>query len=96
MQELIQLVERRQTISRPFLDKGDEIGGGGVVGGHTCDTKTTSKVSEAILRERGLKAIKELNGEGASGPNSLLVFFYRKFWEITKMHVMATNCKGLG
>ena len=35
-------------------------------------------------------AIAGLNGEGAPGPNGLLVLFYKEFWALVKGDVMAT------
>ena len=35
-------------------------------------------------------AIHGLNGEGATGPNGILEFFFRVFWEMVKMDVIST------
>ena len=35
-------------------------------------------------------ALAGLNGEGAPGPDGLLVLFYKEFWALVKGDVMAT------
>ena len=41
-----------------------------------------------ISEQEVLKAIKDLNNEGAPGPNGFQVFFYKELWSVVKVDVL--------
>ena len=45
---------------------------------------------QPFIEEEVRAAIKRLNGVGSPEPDSILVFFYRDFWDLVRLDVLAT------